>query len=84
MIWQSQDAKSKFSQLVNRALAGMPQIVTRHGKKVAVLVSYDEYERLTAQQSGLIHTLLTSPLRGSELVLPERDPADVGRLPIEL
>ena len=31
--WQLQDAKSKFSQLVENAMSSEPQFVTKHGKK---------------------------------------------------
>lgn len=44
--WQLQDAKNRFSAVVNAALAGEPQQVTRRGEPVVVVVSVDEYERL--------------------------------------
>ena len=44
--WKLQDAKSKFSELVNEALAGKPQHVTRRGQPVVVVLAEDEYERL--------------------------------------
>lgn len=71
-IWQLQEAKSRFSELVNRALEGKAQIITRRGKKVVVVLAYEEYERRTAPQDSLAHFLLNSPLVGSELLI-ERD-----------
>ena len=44
--WTIQDAKNKFSALVNDALAGEPQHVTRRGEPAVVVLAVDEYERL--------------------------------------
>ena len=44
--WALQDAKNKFSALVNAALAGEPQRVTRRGRPAVVVLAVDEYERL--------------------------------------
>ena len=44
--WPLQDAKNKFSALVNAALAGEPQLVTRRGRPAVVVLAADEYERL--------------------------------------
>jgi antitoxin Phd len=71
-IWQLQDAKSKFSELVDRACAEGVQIITRRGKKAVVVLPYEEYEQLTRQGDSLAHFLLASPLAGSELGI-ERD-----------
>ena len=71
-LWQLQDAKSKFSEVVERALAQGAQIVTRRGKKTVVIMPFEEYERLTHQGGSLAQFLLTSPLAGSELTI-ERD-----------
>jgi antitoxin Phd len=48
--WQLQDAKARFSQLVDDAVAKGPQIVTRRGIATAVIVAIDEWNR--AQQSA--------------------------------
>lgn len=45
-MWTVQDAKNKFSALVDAALAGAPQQVTRRGKPAVVVLSADEYHRL--------------------------------------
>lgn len=44
--WQLQDAKNQFSKIVEAALHGEPQHVTRRGREVVVIVAADEYERL--------------------------------------
>jgi antitoxin Phd len=41
--WKLQDAKARFSEVVNRALHDGPQIVTRHGEKVVVIVAYRDF-----------------------------------------
>ncbi|PKO15835.1 MAG: type II toxin-antitoxin system prevent-host-death family antitoxin [Chloroflexi bacterium HGW-Chloroflexi-10] len=79
-IWQLQDAKSKFSEVVERALAQGAQIVTRRGKNAVVILPFEEYERLTRPDDSLTNFLQTSPLAGSELFI-ERDrslPRDIG------
>lgn len=43
--WQLQDAKNRFSEVVDRALEEGPQTVTRHGKEVVVVVSKEEFTR---------------------------------------
>lgn len=44
--WQLQDAKNRFSAVVDAALGGEPQCVTRRGKPAVVVLSVEEYERL--------------------------------------
>lgn len=45
-MWSLQDAKNKFSSVVNAALAGQPQEVTRRGRPAVVVISSQDYERL--------------------------------------
>lgn len=66
-IWQLQEAKGKFSEIVDHALAQGAQIITRRGRKVVVVLSYVDYERLTRRGNSLAEFLLASPLAGSEL-----------------
>lgn len=44
MTWALQDAKNKFSAVADTAWRGDPQIVTRHGKPLVVVISYDLYQ----------------------------------------
>lgn len=44
---QLKDAKATLSAVVDQAVRGHPAIITRHGKKEAVVLSFDEYEKLT-------------------------------------
>jgi antitoxin Phd len=47
--WQVQEAKQRFSELVRAARADGPQVVTRHGEAIAVVVDIDEYRRLKGE-----------------------------------
>jgi antitoxin Phd len=75
---QLRDAKATFSHVVDDAVAGEPAIITRHGKKEAVIISYSEYERLSRVPS-LGWLLTNSPLTKGDL--PERKPAKAFRKP---
>ena len=44
--WQLQEAKSRFSELVETAAHHGAQTITRHGHPVAVLVSAEDYAKL--------------------------------------
>jgi prevent-host-death family protein len=68
-IWQLQEAKNRFSQLVNRALTEGPQVVTRRGEEVVVVLSKDEYSKLQQSRSSLLEFFRESPLVGAELDL---------------
>lgn len=47
--WSLQDAKNRFSAVVDAAVAGEPQLVTRHGKPAVVVVNAETFERLHRQ-----------------------------------
>ena len=66
-IWQLQDAKSKFSMLVEKALHHEPQFVTRHGNNAVVIVSFEDYKTITKPKTDLVTFLRSSPLAGIEL-----------------
>ncbi len=52
--WQLQDAKNKFSNLVDKAQHNGPQVVTKHGKDAVVVLSMDEYKKLIKPKTSLI------------------------------
>ncbi len=60
--WQLQEAKSKFSQLVEDAMHKEPQIVTKHGDKAVVVLSFEEYTKITKPKTDLVKFLRESPL----------------------
>ena len=59
MPWQVQEAKQRFSELVQRALDDGPQVVTRRGEEVVVVVAVEEYRRLTGSKPDFKTFLLT-------------------------
>jgi prevent-host-death family protein len=70
--WQLQEAKSKLSELVNRAMREGPQIITRHGHMIAVVIPYKEYARMRSRNTNLVEFFRASPLAGVDLDF-ERD-----------
>ncbi|SFD56896.1 type II toxin-antitoxin system Phd/YefM family antitoxin [Streptomyces aidingensis] len=50
MRWQVQEAKQKFSEVLRHAEEEGPQVVTRHGEEVAVVIDIREYRRLRGRQ----------------------------------
>ncbi len=77
-VWQLQEAKNKFSEVVQAALTRGPQVITRRGAKTAIVLSYDDYRRLLLSQRGLSEFFRESPLVGVELDL-SRDSSPVRR-----
>ncbi len=67
--WQLQEAKSRFSQLVEEAQRDGPQIVTKHGSNAVVVLDYGDYCNLTKKDQSLVAFLQNSPLAGMELDL---------------
>ena len=70
--WTSSEAKNKFSEVIDKAISQGPQVVTRRGKEVAVILSLDEYRRLRKTSISLVGFFRDSPLVGVDLDL-ERD-----------
>ncbi|GMV32918.1 MAG: type II toxin-antitoxin system prevent-host-death family antitoxin [Chloroflexi bacterium] len=66
-VWQIQDAKNKLSEVITRALNQGPQLITKHGEKTVVVISYAEYEKLRKSQGKLSEFFRSSPLAGIEL-----------------
>jgi prevent-host-death family protein len=75
--WALQDAKNRLSELVDRALRVGPQTITRRGKDTVVVVSVEQFGRLTRGEGGLVTFLRESPLKDVELDL--RRTPDIGR-----
>lgn len=59
--WQIQDAKQRFSEMIRAVTNQGPQVITRHGEDVAVVVDIGEYRRLTRPSVDLVSTLLGGP-----------------------
>jgi prevent-host-death family protein len=80
MRWQLQEAKQRFSELVRHARADGPQVVTRHGEDVAVVVSIEEYRRLTDELPSFKDFLLAAPDLNALEIDRSREPARVVEL----
>ncbi|MCK5226669.1 MAG: type II toxin-antitoxin system Phd/YefM family antitoxin [Desulfobulbaceae bacterium] len=77
-VWQLQEAKNKFSNLVDKAHHEGPQVVTKHGKESVVIIAIEDYQKLNKPKSDLVSFLKKSPLSGVNLDLtrdksPSRD-----------
>jgi antitoxin Phd len=63
--WQLQEAKNAFSEVVNRALTEGVQTITRHGKPVVVVVSEEDFRKLSPVEEekewSMLEHLLACP-----------------------
>ncbi len=67
---QLRQAKATLSAVVDQAQKGEPSIITRHGRREAVVVSFEEWERLSRVPS-FGRLLMAAPLASDDV--PERD-----------
>ena len=67
--WTVAEAKAKFSEVIERAMSEGPQTITRKGRRAAVIVGAEEWERKTHRVGNLAEFFAASPLRGSGLKL---------------
>jgi antitoxin Phd len=74
--WKLEEAKNRFSEVVRLAEAHDPQLVTRNGRDVVVVLSVEDYARLAGPES-LVDFIRNSPLAEAELDLQRR--RDLGR-----
>jgi antitoxin Phd len=70
--WQLQEAKNKFSKLVEKAQNEGPQFITKHGKESVVVISVEEYKKIVKPKSDLFQFIQASPLSRT-LIKIERD-----------
>jgi prevent-host-death family protein len=63
---QLRDAKASLSAVIDEAMQGKPAVITRHGKKQAVVVSYEEWERLSHVPS-FGRLLMAAPVSAADL-----------------
>ena len=63
---QLRDAKANLSAVVDEAVGGKPAVITRHGKKQAVVLSYEEWQRLSKVPS-FGRLLMSAPLSAGDL-----------------
>jgi prevent-host-death family protein len=61
MHWQVQQAKQRLSEVLRAAETDGVQYVTKHGRDIAVVMSIEEYRRLTGEPKDLIRLLVDGP-----------------------
>jgi antitoxin Phd len=81
--WQAQDAKARFSELLDAAIEQGPQVVTRRGVEAAVVVPIEEWRRLREASRPTLKEILLAPQPQFELELPPRGKYR-SRRPVEL
>ena len=59
--WQLQQAKQQFSRIVDLARREGPQLVTRNGKEVAVVIGVEDYRRLRSDGGAFKRFLAAAP-----------------------
>jgi len=72
-IWQAQDAKSRLSEVIERASTDGLQMITRHGKERAVMLSIEDYHALTGERPDVKKHLLGGPKVDNFIVERDRD-----------
>lgn len=70
---QLKDAKATLSSVVDDAVAGEPSIITRHGKREAIVLGIEDWERL-AQVPSFGRLLMSAPIASGDLPRRSRRP----------
>jgi prevent-host-death family protein len=76
-LWQLQEAKNKFSEVVNHARSDGPQEISRHGEKTAVVISFEEYKKLKEHKGSIADFFRSSPLHEIDLERVKDHPREV-------
>jgi prevent-host-death family protein len=76
-LWQLQEAKNKFSEVVNHAQTDGPQEISRHGEKAAVVISFEEYKKLRKHRGSIADFFRSSPLHEIDLKRAKDRPREV-------
>lgn len=71
-VWPVQDAKARFSELLDACVSEGPQVVTWHGAETAVLVPIAEWKRLSSAARPSLKSLLLSDFGRVDFDLPQR------------
>ena len=70
--WPVQDAKARFSELLETSLSEGPQVVTKHGKAAAVLVPIRQWDALQTAGKRPLKEILLSATAPTTIVVPPR------------
>jgi prevent-host-death family protein len=78
--WQLQDAKARFSEVVKRARERGPQHVSLRGEPAVVVISEEEFGKLTASRPSIVDHILDGPFWPDDVVDAINDRSrDIGR-----
>lgn len=80
--WPVQDAKAHFSELLNTCLKEGPQLVTRRGLEIAILVPFKEWQQLSDSRRPTLKELLLNPPSRGDLNIPKRGNIKSRKIPI--
>ncbi len=80
--WQLQDAKARFSELIEDTLEKGPQVVTRRGIETAVVVSVDEWKKLKEEKRLTWKEVLLGDGPRFEIPLAKRGKAKSRKAPV--
>ena len=70
--WPVQDAKARFSELLETSLSDGPQLVTKHGKAAAVLVPIRQWNALQTAGKRALKQVLLDPAAPTGIAVPAR------------
>ena len=70
--WPVQDAKARFSEMLETSLAEGPQLVTKHGKAAAVLVPIRQWDALQSAGKRALKQVLLDPAAPTGITVPAR------------
>lgn len=82
--WPVQDAKARFSEMLDQCVTNGAQIVTKRGKESAVLIPIEEWKRLQKNAKPTLYELLRSDEDRFDLELPDRKAWVMQRRPVDL
>ncbi len=80
-VWQVQDAKARFSELLETSLIKGPQIVTKRGAEAAVLVPIEQWRQMEQINKPSLKELLLTPEARTEALTPPRKTRPHRKLP---
>ena len=72
--WPIQDAKARFSEMIDVCVSEGPQVVTKRGRETAVVISIEEWRRLQKSARPSLKQLLLAEEGRTEAFTPERRP----------
>lgn len=73
--WQVQEAKQRFSEVLRHARSDGPQVVTRHGAEIAVVIDIDEYRHMSGAEADFKEFLRSGPDLGELDIRRSSEPA---------